>query len=227
MAVFAIGDTHLSLSCPKPMDIFAGWEDYQQRLEYNWRAMVAPEDTVVVAGDISWAMRLEDTVADFDFLHRLPGRKLLLKGNHDYWWNTRTKMEGFFAQQGWSSLGILHNNAIEAEGVALCGSRGWIFENGQAHDAKVIMREAGRIRTALEAALPGMERLLFLHYPPIYGQQIINEFFDLMEKFNVRQCFYGHLHGPSLVSAFQGEFRGVCMKMISADYLKFVPWRII
>ncbi len=227
MSVFAIGDPHLALSCPKPMDIFAGWSGYQQRLEENWRAAVAPEDTVVVAGDISWAMKLEDTVADFAFLHSLPGRKLLLKGNHDYWWTTRSKMEAFFARQGWDSLGILHNSAQEAEGVFLCGSRGWIFETGEAADALVVAREAGRIRRSLEAVPPDRERVLFLHYPPIYGQQVIPEFFDLMREFGVRQCFYGHLHGPAVSSAFQGEFFGVELRLISADYLKFAPLRIL
>lgn len=227
MSIYVIGDPHLALSCPKPMDIFAGWDGYQQRLEENWRATVSPEDTVVVAGDVSWAMKLEDTVRDFDFLHSLPGRKLLLKGNHDYWWSTRAKLDRFFAQRGWDSLEILHNNAIEAEGVALCGSRGWIFENGEPADALVVAREAGRIRRSLEAVREGLEPVLFLHYPPIYGQQVIAEFFDLMKEFGVRRCFYGHLHGPAISNAFQGEFFGVDLRLVSADYLKFTPFRVL
>ena len=227
MAVYAIGDLHLALSCPKPMDIFPGWDGYQERLEENWRALVAPGDTVVVAGDISWAMKLEDTVKDFDFLQSLPGRKLLLKGNHDYWWSTRAKIDRFFAAHGWDSREIIHNSAAEAEGVALCGSRGWIFENGEPEDALVVAREAGRIRRSLEAAGDGMRRILFLHYPPIYGQQVLAEFFDLMMEFGVEECFYGHLHGPSVTSAFQGKFCGVDLKLISADYLKFTPFRVL
>ena len=141
MSIYAIGDLHLSLGNPeKTMEVFRGWQDYQRRLEDNWRALVRPEDTVVLAGDISWAMRLEDTREDFRFLDALPGRKLLMKGNHDYWWTTRRKMEAFFQAEGLTTLEVLHNNSVEAEGVFLCGSRGWLFEGNQKYDPLIVAR---------------------------------------------------------------------------------------
>ena len=164
MSVYAIGDLHLAIGNPeKTMEVFRGWQDYQRRIEENWRALVRPEDTVVLAGDISWAMRLADTGPDLRFLDSLPGRKLLMKGNHDYWWTTRSKMEHFFAAEGLTTLFVLHNNSVEAEGVWLCGSRGWLFEGSEKYDPLVVAREEGRIRRSLEAAPPDGEKLLFLH----------------------------------------------------------------
>lgn len=224
MAIFTISDLHLPLSAPeKTMEVFSGWTDYVRRLEENWRRLVSPEDTVVVGGDISWAMQLERAEADFRFLDSLPGRKLLMKGNHDYWWSTRKKMEAFFASKGLTTLEILHNNAVEAEGLALCGSRGWIFENGAAADQLVIDREAGRIRMSLEAAPEGLERILFLHYPPVYCGQQIPAYLNLMKEFGVRRCYYGHLHGPSVANAYVGDFDGIALRLVSADYLRFCP----
>ena len=234
MSVFAIGDLHLSLAEGKPMDIFPGWDRYVPRLETAWRALVGAEDTVVVAGDISWAMRLEDTQEDFRFLESLPGKKLLMKGNHDYWWSTRAKMDRFFAQEGLGSLSILHNNAVRVGETLLCGSRGWLFEEAEDCDPLIVAREAGRIRRSLEAAealedpeAPGaLEKVLFLHYPPIFGGQVQEPFFDLMEEFGVRRCFYGHLHGASTAGAFQKEYRGVRLRLISADFLGFAPLKL-
>ena len=224
MAIFTIADLHLPLSVPeKTMEVFPGWTNYVQRLEENWRRLIAPEDTVVVGGDISRAMQLERGEADFRFLDSLPGRKLLMKGNHDYWWSTRKKMEAFFASRGLTTLEILHNNAVEAEGLALCGSRGWIFENGAAADQLVIDREAGRIRMSLEGARKGLEPVLFLHYPPVYCGQQIPAYLNLMKEFGVRRCYYGHLHGPSVANAYVGDFQGIALRLVSADYLRFCP----
>lgn len=163
MSLFVIGDTHLSLSTDKPMDIFGGWKNYMQRLEENWRSVVQPQDTVIIPGDVSWGMSLEQAKEDFLFLHRLPGKKILMKGNHDYWWATRAKMESFLEGNGLDSLSILHNNAVSVEGLSLCGSRGWMFEQGQEHDKKIINREAGRIRASLQDAqrFGEQEKVLF------------------------------------------------------------------
>lgn len=226
MSVFAIGDLHLSLTAGKPMDVFPGWDGYVRRLEDAWRRLVEPEDTVVVAGDISWAMQLADTLADFRFLDALPGHKLLMKGNHDYWWTTRAKMDRFFVQQGLTTLEILHNNAVTVGDLALCGSRGWLFEEDQKSDPLIIAREAGRIRRSLEHAQAGCRRILFLHYPPIYKDQVIQPYFDLMEEFGVTRCYYGHLHGYGVGQAFQGSYRGVELRLISADALGFAPLRL-
>ena len=146
MALFVLGDTHLSLGASKPMDIFPGWNDYVERLEKNWRKLIRPEDTIVLAGDISWAMRLTDTRRDFAFLQSLPGQKIIMKGNHDYWWSTANKMNAYLKAEGFDTLHILHNNSYSVEGYAICGTRGWLFDVGEPHDEKVMNREIGRLR---------------------------------------------------------------------------------
>ncbi len=228
MALFVIGDTHLSLSVDKPMDIFGGWKNYMQRLEENWKAAVQPEDTVVIPGDVSWAMSLQEAEKDFAFLHQLPGQKILLKGNHDYWWTTKSKMDQFLEEKGFTTLTILHNNSISAEGVSLCGSRGWMFEQGQEHDKKLIAREAGRIRASLQDAqrFGEQEKILFLHYPPVFMQDSIPEFLDVMKEYGVKRCYYGHIHSHGCRYAFQGNWEGVELAMVSADFLGFAPKKI-
>ena len=147
MSIFAIGDTHLSFSTDKPMNIFKGWDDYVERLTKNWHALVAPSDTVVLMGDISWAMSLEQAKADFAYLDALPGQKIILKGNHDYWWNTRRKMEAFFENYGFSTLHILHNNAYRVGDFSICGTRGWFYDDTQSEPDKVMLREVQRLKT--------------------------------------------------------------------------------
>ena len=226
MAIYTIGDLHLSLGCEKPMDIFPGWQGYMEKLEHHWNTLVRPEDTVVLAGDTSWAMKLEDTAEDFSFMHRLPGQKLLLKGNHDYWWTTVKKMERFLQEKGFDSLHILHNNSILAEGLAVCGTRSWMFDVGEPHDEKVMNRELGRLRTSLEAAPEGAERVAFLHYPPVYPNANAQQVIDLLKEYNVKRCFYGHLHGNAIRFAVQGMVDGIEYRLISADALAFCPYKI-
>lgn len=228
MALFVIGDTHLSLSVNKPMDVFGGWQNYMQRLEENWKAVVQPEDTVVIPGDVSWGMSMEEAKADFAFLHQLPGQKILMKGNHDYWWTTRSKMDKFFEENQFTTLTVLHNSSISAEGVSLCGSRGWMFEQGQEHDKKLITRECGRIRASLQDAkrFGEQEKILFLHYPPIFMQDSIPEFLELMQEYGVKRCYYGHIHSQGCRYAFQGDWNGVHLEMVSADFLRFTPKKI-
>lgn len=226
MALFVIGDTHLSLSGNKPMDIFGGWSNYVQRLEENWRAAVAEGDTVVIPGDVSWGMSLEESLADFQFLQNLPGNKILLKGNHDYWWTTRNKMENFFSENGFDSLQILNNNSVEAQGAVLCGTRGWMFEQGEPHDKKLVAREAGRLRASLEDAKQfdqSLERIVFLHYPPIFGGQTIPEILEVLSEYRVARCFYGHIHSAGCQLAFNGRWQGIEFQLVSGDFLKFCP----
>lgn len=226
MAIYTIGDLHLSLGCEKPMDIFPGWQGYMEKLEHHWNTLVRSEDTVVLAGDTSWAMKLEDTAEDFSFLQRLPGQKLLLKGNHDYWWTTVKKMERFLQEKGFDRLHILHNNSILAEGLAVCGTRSWMFDVGEPHDEKVMNRELGRLRTSLEAAPEGAERVAFLHYPPVYPNANAQQVIDLLKEYNVKRCFYGHLHGNAIRFAVQGMVDGIEYRLISADALAFCPYKI-
>lgn len=223
MSVFAIADLHLSFSTDKPMDIFGGWKDHVARLEKNWRAIVKPTDTVVIAGDISWAMRLENTYEDFKFIESLPGTKLLIKGNHDYWWTTRRKMENFFSRSGFETIEIIHNSCKAVEGKALCGTRGWSCDAGE-EDERVIMREAGRLRSSIELALQtGLEPIVFLHYPPILGGYICDEIVNVIKEFDIKRVYYGHLHGSSQKRAIIGENDGIVYRLIAADYTGFVP----
>lgn len=225
MALYAIADTHLSLGADKRMDIFGGWDSYVERLEKNWCALVEPEDTVVIAGDISWAMKLEDTVADFRFLDSLPGEKILLKGNHDYWWSTRTKMEQFFVEQGFATLKILFNNSYYRCGVHICGAKGWPADMPIQSDEKLAMREFGRLKASISAPetdAPG-EKIAFLHYPPYSLQASSSVMHDCLAENGIRRCYYGHLHAAAVRHAFSGEADGVEYRLISADSLRFCP----
>ena len=202
MALFTIGDLHLSFGCDKPMDVFPGWKDYTARLEQNWRAVVSDQDTVVIAGDISWAMKLEETEADFSFLESLPGKKWLLKGNHDYWWTTRKKMEAYFKEKGFSSLGILFNSAETVGDVSICGTRGWFYDAESDADKKILNREVGRLNTSIALAkATGKEPVVFLHYPPVYGGMECQEILQVLLEQDIKQCYYGHIHGCLLYTS--------------------------
>ena len=228
MGLFVIGDPHLSLGTDKPMDIFSGWSNYVDRLQKHWRALVSEEDTVVVAGDISWGMTLQQAKADFAFIHSLPGRKLLLKGNHDYWWTTKAKMDQFFAENGLSSLFILHNNAYESPPYVLCGTRGWINENGEPTDRKVLLREAGRLEASLQAgAKTGLEPIVFLHYPPIFQDDVNRPILDVLTRFSVKRCYYGHIHGKAAAKAVNGLQDGIEYRLIACDFTDFTPVPIV
>ena len=224
MALFAIGDTHLSLATGKSMNIFGGWTDYEQRLENNWRRLVRDDDTVVVAGDISWCMNLEEGLEDFKFLDSLPGKKIILKGNHDYWWATKKKADEFFEKYSLSTLNILHNNAYEAGDFAICGTRGWFFDAESDADKKVVLREAGRLRASIAAAKQtGLEPVVFLHYPPLNITQKCDEIYNVLVEEGITRCYYGHLHSYSHTGAFIGESDGIRFSLISSDFLQFCP----
>lgn len=228
MALFAIADLHLSLGTDKPMDIFEGWKDYVPRLEQNWRAIVGEDDTVVIAGDISWAMKLSEAVQDFRFIQSLPGRKLILKGNHDYWWSTRRKIDDFLAENGFSSIGIIHNNAAEVGDVAVCGTRGWLYDAETPEDCKIVSREVGRLNASLdEAERLGKKPIVFLHYPPVYDGAECTGIMDVLVRRGIFDCYYGHIHGSAAARRSPtGEYRGVQMHLISCDYLGFRPMKV-
>lgn len=222
MSLFAIADTHLSLGTNKPMDSFPGWNDYVERLGNNWNSIVKEEDTVVIAGDISWAMNFDELYEDFSFLNDLNGKKIIVKGNHDYWWNTLSKMNKFIEENNFDSINILQNNSYDVEGISVCGSRGWMFESSEEHDEKILSREVGRIKMSLDSAV-NENRILFLHYPPITTNSSCNEILDTLKEYGIKKCFYGHLHGMATKYAFEGEYDGIDFKLISADRLSFVP----
>lgn len=228
MALYAIGDLHLCLGAPKPMDVFGGaWVGYMEKLK-DGLSVIGPEDTTVLLGDLSWALDLEGAAADFSWINQIPGQKILLKGNHDYWWSTAAKFSQFCARQGFQELKLLNNNCYEYENFAICGTRGWFFEEERSgtHDEKVFKRELLRLEASLKAA-GDKQKLVFLHYPPRYRGYECPEILALLKQYEVRRCFYGHLHGGSHKLAMEGIWDGVEFRLVSADYLNFKPYRVI
>ncbi|QEY34055.1 serine/threonine protein phosphatase [Caproiciproducens galactitolivorans] len=225
MSLFAIADLHLSLGCDKPMDVFSGWQNYTERLEKNWRAVVGRDDTVVIAGDISWAMNLEEAVNDFSFIHSLPGKKLILKGNHDYWWSTRKKIVEFLERNGLDTIQIIHNNAVVVGDIAVCGTRGWLYNAETDEDVKIVNREVGRLNASIDdAERQGAKPVVFLHYPPVYDGAVCKEILDVLKERGIQKCYFGHIHGSQAARrAITGEYEGIKMVLISCDYLNFMP----
>ena len=222
MSLFAIADTHLSFGTDKPMDSFPGWNDYVDRIEKNWNKIVTDDDTVVIAGDISWAMNFDELKADFDFIERLNGKKIILKGNHDYWWNTLKKMNDFIESQRYKTISILYNNSYDVDGVSVCGSRGWLFDVDDEHDEKVLNREVGRLRLSLESAVND-EKIVFLHYPPVTTDTKCDEILNLLKEYGIKKCYYGHLHGIAAKKAIDDVVDGIEFRLISCDRLGFIP----
>lgn len=228
MALYAIGDLHLCLGAEKPMDIFGGaWVGYMEKLRQGL-SVVQPEDTLILLGDLSWALELSQATADFAWINEIPGRKIILKGNHDYWWSTATKFYHFCEQNGFQDMFILNNNHYEYKDVAICGTRGWFFEEEKTgtHDEKVFRRELIRLETSLRSA-GDKQKLVFLHYPPRYKGYECGEILELLQKYDVRSCFYGHLHGASHGLAMQGLWDGIDYRLVSADKLDFKPCLIL
>ena len=224
MALYALGDPHLSLTAQKPMDVFGGaWEGYVDKLREGL-APLTQQDTLVLAGDISWGMSLEEALEDFRFLDAVPCRKILVKGNHDYWWSTAAKMNAFFRENGLAQFEILHNTAIPYGDFALCGTRGWFYE--ETGSDKIFRRELMRLEASLQAA-GDREKLVFLHYPPLFQGYRCGEILALLQQYGVKRCYYGHLHGPSLRRALEGVFDGIEFRLISADHLGFQPLKIL
>lgn len=222
MSLFAIADTHLSFGTNKPMDSFPGWENYTDRLKENWNKIIDNDDFVVIAGDISWAMNFDELKVDFDFINKLNGKKIILKGNHDYWWNTMSKMNKFIKENQFDTITILHNSAFDFDDFSVCGSRGWFFDSEEEHNEKVLNREVMRVKTSIECA-KNDEKIVFLHYPPVTENQCCDEILNLLKEKGIKKCYYGHLHGGAAKYAFDDNFDGIGFKLISADRLKFVP----
>ena len=228
MALYAIGDLHLSLGAEKPMDIFGGnWVGYMDKLKEGL-SVITSEDTTVLLGDLSWALDLEGAKPDFAWINEIPGRKIILKGNHDYWWSTASKFYKFCQVNGFTDQYILNNNYYEYDGWAICGTRGWFFEEERSgeHDEKVFKRELIRLETSLKSA-GELPKMVFLHYPPRYKGYQCDEILELLNKYEVRRCFYGHLHGPSHKLAMEGVWDGVEFRLVSADFLNFKPFTVI
>lgn len=227
MALFAIGDLHLCLGVPKPMDIFGGaWMGYMDKLKEGMSVITA-EDTVVLLGDLSWALDLNEAQADFAWIANIPGKKIILKGNHDYWWCTSKKFNEFCAANSFENINLLNNNHFEYDGWAICGTRGWFFEEerGTQHDEKVFKRELLRLEASLKSA-GDLPKMVFLHYPPRYKGYTCEPILELLERYEVRRCFYGHLHGASHGLAMEGLWDGIDFRLVSADKLDFKPFLV-
>ena len=228
MSIFAISDLHLPLGKDKPMDIFGGrWDNYIEKLEKNWKSIVSEKDLVLIPGDISWATYLDDAFADLKFIHDLPGRKVILKGNHDYWWSTLNKLKKFIEEHKFTSIDFIQNTAYVWENTAIAGTRGWNIPNAQtgAEDRKIFEREKQRLILSLEdAKSKKAEKIVVaMHYPPIEQNMINLDFLEIMKAYDVRVCIYGHLHAAAQKFAPVGVFEGVSLRLVSCDYLNFMP----
>lgn len=228
MALYAIGDLHLSLSAEKPMDVFGGnWVGYMDKLKTGIQK-ITESDTTVLLGDLSWALSMEDAKDDFSWIDSIPGKKIILKGNHDYWWSTVAKFNRFCEDNGFSNQYILNNNHFLYEDWAICGTRGWFFEEDRSgeHDEKIFKRELLRLEASLKSA-GDIRKMVFLHYPPIYKGYQCDEILQMLSEYGVSHCFYGHLHGASHGLAMEGLWNGIDFRLVSADKLNFEPFRVI
>lgn len=229
MSLYAIGDLHLSFGQDKPMDVFGGrWKNYVEKIKEGF-SHLHEDDVCVLCGDLSWGMSLADAAEDFRFIEALPGKKIILKGNHDYWWSSASKLQTFFEQNDIKSISMLHNNCFfYGENAAICGTRGWFYEEekGGAHDKKLIDREALRLEASLKAA-GEKDKYVFLHYPPKYGMYMCRELLELLKNYDVKCCASGHLHADSLRLAFTGDWEGTRHICVSADAVNFTPVKIL
>lgn len=232
MAIYAISDLHLALSVDKPMDVFgARWANYMDRLEENWRTTVEEGDYVLIPGDISWATYLDQAYEDFRFIDKLPGKKIISKGNHDYWWTTKNKLDKFINENGFSTISFMHNNSYTFEGAAVCGTRGWAMpgEDGfNVEDAKIYQRELQRLELSLkDARVPDDGRLIVaMHFPVFNSKGVFSGFLDIMERYNVQLYIYGHLHGEAHKNAVEGLVKGIEFRLVAADHIGFKPMKL-
>lgn len=231
MSIYVMGDLHLPFGVNKPMDVFGdGWQGYTEKIKEDWNKKVKNEDTVILAGDFSWATYLEDTYRDFEYLCALPGKKIMLKGNHDYWWTTVTSMKKYLEENDFSNIDFLYNNSFLIEDKIIVGTRGWALLDTE-NSRKMVKREAARLELSLKSAIEKYgeqkEIICIMHYPPVLATYMKNEytynseFLDVMKKYNVKRCYYGHLHGASHKDAIEGNVEGINLKLISGDYLNF------
>jgi len=210
------------------MDVFGGgWSNYMEKIRAGL-SILEPDDVCVLCGDTSWGMDFQESLSDFRFLAELPGKKIILKGNHDYWWNTVTKMKAFFHENGIHNIEFLHNNCFFYEGAAICGTRGWLLdgEPDVEFNEKIMAREAARLKASLAAA-GDAEKLCFFHYPPRFKNMVCHDLIDVMNEGGVKNCWYGHIHSAGHRFAVQGEVEGITYKMVSADFLDFAPKKIM
>ncbi len=225
MAIYTIADLHLSFNTDKPMNIFGtNWENYEQKIKEDWLNKVTNKDYVILPGDFSWAMYLEETKKDFAFINELPGKKILLKGNHDYWWTTVTSMRKFLKESNFENIDFLYNNSYEIEGKIIVGTRGWVLSE-DLEDKRLTKREKDRLELSIQNGIKeyGEEKeiIAFMHYPPITKAYKQTEYIEILKKYNIKKCYYGHLHAGSIQEAVQGIIDGIEFTLVSSDGLNF------
>lgn len=233
MSVFALSDPHLSFDVDKPMDIFgAKWKNHWETMKDMWCRTVTEEDTVIMPGDISWGSSFDEAYADLEFINSLPGKKIIGKGNHDYWWSTLTKMNAFVAKKGLSSIKFLFNNAYLCEDKIICGTRGWINEFGvKAEDERLIKREAARLELSLaegeklKELYPENEIIVFLHYPPVFREFLNCDILDVLYRHEIKKVYYGHLHNVPK-SFLDDEYLGISLTLCACDFIDFCPIKV-
>lgn len=233
MSLYAISDLHLAYGINKPMDVFGDrWSNYMERLKEEWQGTVLEDDYVIIPGDISWATYLEQAVDDFKFIDSLPGKKIISKGNHDYWWTTMSKLEKFLKEYEFTTISFMHNNSIKVNGTVICGTRGWKCPGDEefgSEDRKIFERECQRLELSLKTALTytGNENIITaMHYPPFNQKGELTRFVEIMGKYGVSKCLYGHLHGHGFKNAVTGLVNGIEFHLVSADYLAFKPLKL-
>lgn len=224
--IYAIGDLHLDYTEKKSMEVFGkAWENYQEKIFNNWNKIVKKEDTVLIVGDISWAMNIDQAYIDLKKIDDLNGEKILLKGNHDYWWSSLKKLNDL----DFKSIKFLQNNSFFVEGYDICGTRGWISRDNSEftdHDEKVFKRELQRLKNSLDFNKENNKKIVILHYPPLNSDKSLNEFFGICKDYQVEYLLYGHLHGPGHKQIFEGIVDGIGIKCVAGDYINFLPERI-
>lgn len=229
MAIYAISDLHLSFGVKKPMNVFGKvWDNYEEKIKKDWEEKVKEDDVVILPGDISWGINFKEATKDFEYINNLPGKKIYLRGNHDYYFNTKTKFENFLKEEEFNTIHVLHNNAMDLGSYILCGARGWGRTDGNTkeEDDKIIKREAGRLKISLDEGVKIKEKyekdgiskdiIVAIHYPPF-----LKDFKELLEKYNVKKCMYGHLHGYGHMQVKEGLIDGVEYIMVGCDYTGF------
>lgn len=229
MSIYTIADLHLSFNEDKPMNVFGEiWNDYEEKIKEDWNKKVKENDLVVLPGDFSWSMYLKDTYKDFEYLNKLTGKKLLLKGNHDYWWTTVTSMRNYIKENDFKDIDFLYNNSYKFGNTIIVGTRGWILSE-ESEAKRMINRESARLELSIEDALKVKEDddeiIAFMHYPPILKSNVqkneMNEFIKILKKYDIKKCYYGHLHSSSIKDAIEGVYFGIEFKLVSADGLNF------
>lgn len=225
MAIYTIADLHLSFNTNKPMDIFGqNWQNYEEKIKQNWLENVTENDIVILPGDFSWAMYLDETEKDFKFINDLPGKKILLKGNHDYWWSTVTRMRKYLKEKEFKNIDFLYNNSYEFKNKIIVGTRGWTISEEQ-EDRRLTKREVDRLELSIKDGIAkygeNKEIIAFMHYPPVTKNYMNTDYIKLMKKYNIKKCFYGHLHGNSIQDAIEGIVDGIQLKLVSSDGLDF------